>query len=88
MEFAEDARAWTTRPHLRVLHVFLYILVFSALLHLVNILANRMPERKTRGAFIVVEGLDRSGKSTQVSLLEERLKAAGVSVRLVKFPGE
>ena len=47
-----------------------------------------MPERKTRGAFIVVEGLDRSGKSTQVSLLEERLKATGVSVRLVKFPGK
>ena len=47
-----------------------------------------MPQRKTRGAFIVVEGLDRSGKSTQVSLLEERLKATGVSVRLVKFPGK
>lgn len=47
-----------------------------------------MPERKTRGAFIVVEGLDRSGKSTQVALLEERLKAAGLAVRLVKFPGE
>ncbi|RPD64038.1 thymidylate kinase [Lentinus tigrinus ALCF2SS1-7] len=45
-----------------------------------------MPERKTRGSFIVVEGLDRSGKSTQVSLLDERLKAAGVSVRLIKFP--
>ena len=47
-----------------------------------------MTERKTRGAFIVIEGLDRSGKSTQVSLLEKRLKAEGVAVRLVKFPGE
>ncbi|KAI0675964.1 thymidylate kinase [Trametes maxima] len=45
-----------------------------------------MPERKTRGALIVVEGLDRSGKSTQTALLEERFKAAGLSVRLVKFP--
>nr|VWO96223.1 Peptidyl-prolyl isomerase CWC27 [Ganoderma boninense] len=45
-----------------------------------------MPERKTRGAFIVVEGLDRSGKSTQVTLLEERLKKEGVAVTLVKFP--
>ena len=47
-----------------------------------------MPEKKLRGAFVVVEGLDRSGKSTQVALLEERLKAEGVPVRLVKFPGE
>ena len=29
-----------------------------------------------RGAFIVIEGLDRSGKSTQASRLVERLKAA------------
>ena len=47
-----------------------------------------MPDKKLRGAFVVVEGLDRSGKSTQVALLEERLKAEGVPVRLVKFPGE
>ncbi|KAI0664415.1 thymidylate kinase [Cubamyces menziesii] len=45
-----------------------------------------MPERKSRGAFIVIEGLDRSGKSTQVDLLEQRFKAAGLPVRLVKFP--
>lgn len=47
-----------------------------------------MPERKPRGAFIVIEGLDRSGKSTQVALLEQRFKAEGRPVRLVKFPGE
>ena len=47
-----------------------------------------MPERKARGAFIVIEGLDRSGKSTQVALLEERFKTAQIPVRLVKFPGE
>lgn len=41
----------------------------------------------TRGAFIVLEGLDRSGKSTQVGLLEKRLKAAGREVRVMRFPG-
>ena len=41
-----------------------------------------------RGAFIVIEGLDRSGKSTQVGLLEERLKSEGIPVRLAKFPGK
>ncbi|KAH9849882.1 thymidylate kinase [Lenzites betulinus] len=45
-----------------------------------------MLERKQRGAFIVIEGLDRSGKSTQTTRLEQRLKAAGRPVRLVKFP--
>jgi len=39
-----------------------------------------------RGAFIVIEGLDRSGKSTQTSLLHDRLKDAGESVQLLKFP--
>jgi dTMP kinase len=41
-----------------------------------------------RGAFIVIEGLDRSGKSTQTSLLHDRLKDAGESVQLLKFPGQ
>jgi dTMP kinase len=36
-----------------------------------------------RGKFIVLEGLDRSGKTTQVAKLVERLDA-----RLQKFPGE
>jgi len=46
-----------------------------------------------RGAFIVIEGLDRSGKSTQASLLYNRLQNpqdAGVTtppkVVLLKFP--
>jgi dTMP kinase len=41
-----------------------------------------------RGAFIVIEGLDRSGKSTQTSLLYDRLKNANEaeSVHLLKFP--
>lgn len=45
-----------------------------------------------RGAFIVIEGLDRSGKSTQASLLHDRLldpqdaEATTPKVVLLKFP--
>ncbi|CAN8096199.1 unnamed protein product [Discula destructiva] len=39
-----------------------------------------------RGAFIVLEGLDRSGKSTQVALLEKRLVAEGKQVKVMRFP--
>ncbi|KAJ7158764.1 thymidylate kinase, partial [Mycena filopes] len=39
-----------------------------------------------RGAFIAVEGLDRSGKTTQVAILENRLHAAKIKVKLLKFP--
>ncbi|OBZ66494.1 Thymidylate kinase [Grifola frondosa] len=45
-----------------------------------------MVERKSRGAFVVIEGLDRSGKSTQSALLLERLHSAGVQAKLIKFP--
>lgn len=41
-----------------------------------------------RGAFIVVEGLDRSGKSTQTAALCDRISSLGKSVKLYKFPGE
>ncbi|KAG6841185.1 hypothetical protein C0991_000982 [Blastosporella zonata] len=41
-----------------------------------------------RGLFIVIEGLDRSGKSTQTSLLLDRLEAAGIPAQLLKFPGK
>lgn len=40
-----------------------------------------------RGAFIVLEGLDRSGKSTQVDRLIKRLNDSGRKARLQKFPG-
>lgn len=43
---------------------------------------------KGRGAFIVLEGLDRSGKTTQVKLLQSRLAEAGREVSLMRFPGE
>jgi dTMP kinase len=40
-----------------------------------------------RGAFIVLEGGDRCGKTTQVALLVERLKLQGMQVEALKFPG-
>lgn len=42
----------------------------------------------TRGAFIVIEGLDRSGKTTQTELLTEHLTTNGKSIERRKFPGE
>ena len=39
-----------------------------------------------RAPLIVIEGLDRSGKSTQTSKLVERLEDTGRSVKLIKFP--
>ena len=40
-----------------------------------------------RGALIVVEGLDRAGKSTQCKLLCELLEAQGRRVKRMRFPG-
>jgi thymidylate kinase len=40
-----------------------------------------------RAPFIVIEGLDRSGKSTQAALLLARFEAAGLPAKLIKFPG-
>jgi len=39
-----------------------------------------------RGAFIVLEGCDRVGKSTQAKLLSEALRAKGYRTVLMKFP--
>ncbi|ESP00866.1 hypothetical protein LOTGIDRAFT_140318 [Lottia gigantea] len=39
-----------------------------------------------RGALIVFEGCDRSGKSTQCGKLVERLKNTGIKAKLLKFP--
>jgi polyphosphate kinase 2 (PPK2 family) len=41
-----------------------------------------------RGAFIVFEGLDRSGKSTQVARLVAGLNSSGVNAVACRFPGE
>lgn len=40
----------------------------------------------SRGALIVLEGVDRVGKSTQCSLLVDALKARGTPAELVRFP--
>ena len=40
-----------------------------------------------RGAFIVLEGLDRSGKTTQTTKLVQRVEKLGKSCKLIKFPG-
>lgn len=41
-----------------------------------------------RGLFCVVEGLDRSGKSTQVQRLVEALQRKGFKAEACRFPGE
>lgn len=41
----------------------------------------------SRGAFIVIEGLDRSGKTTQVKRLEAELSKSGKKVKVLRFPG-
>lgn len=41
----------------------------------------------TRGAFIVIEGLDRAGKTTQVKRLCDKLYLLGLNVKTLRFPG-
>ncbi|SPO06873.1 related to thymidylate kinase [Cephalotrichum gorgonifer] len=43
-------------------------------------------EHHGRGALVVLEGLDRSGKTTQVKLLEQRFVEAGRKVKVMRFP--
>lgn len=40
-----------------------------------------------RGAFIVVEGVDRAGKTTQVERLCSKLYALGHNLKTIRFPG-
>lgn len=46
-----------------------------------------LQETVNRGAFIVIEGLDRSGKTTQVKRLEAELTREGKKVKVLRFPG-
>ena len=49
-------------------------------------LADRLVE-KLAGRFIVIDGPDGAGKSTQAGLLAEHLRGGGAAVRLVRDPG-
>lgn len=40
-----------------------------------------------RGALIVVEGLDRAGKSSQCEMLRDSLSQQGSPVKYIRFPG-
>ncbi|KAF4214834.1 hypothetical protein CNMCM5878_008718 [Aspergillus fumigatiaffinis] len=45
-----------------------------------------MDSERKRGALIVVEGLDRAGKSSQCERLRDSLQASGHSVKYIRFP--
>ena len=47
---------------------------------------NEKVESKARGHLIVVEGLDRSGKTTQCEMLCEDIKGVDKDVKYIKFP--
>jgi dTMP kinase len=42
----------------------------------------------SRAPFIVIEGLDRSGKTTQAALLHSKLQSLNIPTKLLKFPGK
>ena len=46
-----------------------------------------MMSTSKRGALIVIEGLDRAGKSTQHGLLCSKLESEGHCVKRMRFPG-
>jgi dTMP kinase len=41
-----------------------------------------------RGAFIVLEGCDRAGKSTQCKKLVQALQQRNIEAKLIGFPGK
>lgn len=43
-------------------------------------------EKETLGKLVVLEGLDRSGKTTQATQLLANLQAKGISCKYIKFP--
>lgn len=50
--------------------------------------AEPVPQKPVRGTFVVFEGMDRAGKTTQAKLLQQRCIESGREVRFLRFPGE
>lgn len=48
--------------------------------------ANSVPSVAKRGAFILLEGVDRCGKTTQCGLLLKHLLSVGVAAAAMRFP--
>lgn len=51
-----------------------------------TMLVNNNIPSKPRGSFIVLEGVDRCGKTTQTGLLMKRFLAAGIAACTMRFP--
>lgn len=49
---------------------------------------NEQKKPPVRGAFIVFEGMDRAGKTTQAKLLQLRCIESGREVKFMRFPGK
>lgn len=45
-----------------------------------------MAKNQKTGKFIVIDGIDGSGKGTQTTLLVKKLKKLGVPVKTIDFP--
>ena len=52
-----------------------------------NLTNGHMQQQRNRGMLIVLEGLDRSGKTTQAKLLLNYMQAKGMNARIQRFPG-
>ncbi|KAI0123434.1 putative thymidylate kinase [Xylariales sp. AK1849] len=48
--------------------------------------AEEKKKKPVRGAFVVFEGMDRAGKTTQAKLLQQRCIEEGKDVRFMRFP--
>jgi hypothetical protein len=72
-------------------YLILRVIVAKIISFQFNFLKRKMPlinsDTNNRGAFILFEGCDKAGKSTQAKKLFEYLKNNGYSVELWKFPG-
>lgn len=51
-------------------------------------LASPVNKKPQRGTFIVLEGLDRCGKSTQTKCIVDALKKEGTEAMALRFPGQ